>query len=268
MPNCLVSVDVGIRNLAVCVVSWEQPSDVEIQLWELFDVLGPASVSLPKISSGDEEGCCQNKLKKTGKACGKKGRRSGASSSSARFYCGLHDPKRKRSASDMQSRCAKLLDVGKSLLDSVDSILVSQELSPENLQIVIEQQSINSREMLMYSHLIFGLFVQHFHGQGASVSFVPAYNKLLVYDGPVIECTLKTPYARRKFMSKEHTRYILASESGLHAWRNKFATSKKQDDLGDSFLQGLYVIRGKRKDDVSVEGVLAPKRKRARRKAF
>ncbi|KAI8826768.1 uncharacterized protein EV422DRAFT_502523 [Fimicolochytrium jonesii] len=55
--------------------------------------------------------------------------------------------------------------------------------------------------------------MSEFHTRGIRW-FVPAYNKLLVYDGPQIVSTLKTKYAVRKFTAKKHTEFFLSNVEG------------------------------------------------------
>ena len=71
------------------------------------------------------------------------------------------------------------------------------------------------------------------------VQFVSARNKLKYYDGPVIECTLKSKYSRTKFLSKEYTKYYLKDDEKNLSF---FNSNKKKDDLADSFMQGLSFI--------------------------
>ncbi len=242
----LLSIDVGIKNLACCLIAYSSkgPTEsIDISLWELYDLTCSSSKVTPKkaspkldtLGSGETLGFCTNVIARTKKVCGNKA----IVERSTVPYCGVHDPKR---AHKTKAKVNYVLNV-RNLIEALEKlhVTISGIVRDSDMEIVIEQQSNNSREMLLYSHAIFTYFVSVGRNQ---VRFVPAYNKLLVYDGPEIQCSLKTPYARRKFIAKKHADYYLRTEPILGKHLESFTLSKKQDDLADSFLQGLYLIRG------------------------
>ena len=53
---------------------------------------------------------------------------------------------------------------------------------------------------------------------------------------------LKSKYSRNKKMSIEHTRLMLHSLDEDDKWKVQFESSKKKDDLADSYLMTLYYI--------------------------
>ena len=72
------------------------------------------------------------------------------------------------------------------------------------------------------------------------MKFVPAYNKLLAYDGAPVECFLKGAYAKRKFLSKCYMEIMLENTKQDGRWKAFFASCKgKQDDITDAYLQGM-----------------------------
>lgn len=235
--SCILSIDVGVKNLAVCVL---QHQTGDIVFWKCYDLLSDTQLdrSQPKKSTG-AVGKCENLLKtargkESKKVCG----RNGPVNSRGRAYCGVHDPtKRQGISKQTQAWCWAMLQ---------NLPMISTEINESGAnvdEIVIEQQSVKSRKMLLMGHLIYGHFVQTYENQ-VTVRFVPAWNKLSVYKGPEIACTLKTKYARNKYLARKHTEQILGTESQKKAWlENVFQPSKKQDDLADSFLQGCYYLR-------------------------
>ena len=67
-------------------------------------------------------------------------------------------------------------------------------------------------------------------------------NKLKVYDGPELECNLKSKYSRRKKMAILHTKYFM-EKYDEEEWAEFFeANKKKNDDLADAYLQALFFI--------------------------
>ena len=221
-----LSIDVGIRNLALCV---QDQTTRQIHFWQCIDVLGDDAPREAKMIQMAEK--CQNILKKSKRPCGKK---AVTVNSRGRPFCGVHNPSKRHSPDDTQRWCW-------AMLRHLPTVMA--ELSAGNIeQVVIEQQSPKSLRMLMLSNLIYGYFVQEFKNE-VQVRLVPAYNKLKVYMGPDIPCALKTKYARNKFLAKKHTESILAAEPVNAKWLHEvFLKSKKQDDLADAFLQGRYYL--------------------------
>lgn len=266
IKRCIISIDVGVKNLAVCVLSQSDRKDntTDIMFWKLYNVT--ESKSKPKVKSLPNvlKGTCQNIIKRTKKQCGKQG----VINSRGRAYCGTHDPSKRHTPDDTQNWCYAMLKMLPNITD--DILLTFNEKSTSSyediiskLEIVIEQQAMDNKKILLQSHIIFGHFVNLFDNK-VPVRFTPAYNKLLVYEGPDITCTLKTPYARRKYFAKKHTEYFLKKEPLFSLWIPFFESCKtKQDDISDAFLQGLYVLR---KNDLRPKMEDAPVKGKRRRK--
>ncbi len=275
----VLSIDVGVKNLAIALLSVAvggKQASAQIHFWKWYDVTSVAAgcpldvkgtKKRGKKSSSIEMGKCVNILRKTGRPqCGN----PGPLNERGRAYCGIHDPAKKHKPEDTQAWCYAMLLALPAIGDELDRSL-DTSLQRNDLQIVIEQQSVDNKKIMMQSHLIYGFFVSRYVNS-IPVRFVPAYNKLLVYDGPVIECSLKTKYAVRKFTGRKHTEYFLSQVPALEQWQAFYDGCKgKQDDVADAFLQGLYVLIGKPKD-VKEEGIAsasneAGKPRRIRRKA-
>lgn len=250
----IISIDVGVKNLAICVLGsplvTKNISDVSILLWKCYDVtkpITPPGPVIPVVKTPRKKkdpsapvipsGICQNVIRKTGKACGN----AGPLNSRGRAYCGVHDPAKKHKPQDTQLWAFNMItrlntDIGEAISGALPIGVP--------VEVIIEQQSLSAKKILLQSHLIFGYFVEKFNN-AVPVRFVPAYNKLSVYDGPEIACTLKTEYAKRKFMARKHTEYYLNRNPLLEEWKQFFESYKsKQDDISDAFLQGLHHIVG------------------------
>ncbi len=259
MGRFIISIDVGIRNLALCVLHFKK--EFKILNWMLVDVLASPETTTKgvprkkKANVADEEkGPCQNTIKRTGKPCGK----MGPINTRGRAYCGTHDPSRKHTPSDTQAWCHHLLKRLPSITDDINRCIetktkedVLRDDNEREIEVYIEQQCSTNKKILLASHVIFAHFVSLFDNS-VPVRFVPAYNKLLVYDGPDVEPHYKTPYANRKYFARCHARYFLEKDEALLHWKNYFEQMKtKQDDLADSFLQGLYILLGKSRNSKS-----------------
>lgn len=257
VKKCILSIDVGIRNLALCLLSLSSLEKINIHYWKWYDILDDSSenqqiiVKPKKLKKTLQEkkdilentGICQSIIKKTGKECGKKGQKN----TKGRAYCGTHDIKRKHTQDDTQMWAYTMLCKLPEIVAEIDEILENIINGKQVFEIVIEQQSLDNKKILLQSHLIYGFLVFHYKNN-IKARFVPAYNKLSVYTGPEFECKLKTPYAKRKFLAKKHTEFFLDSIPELFKWREFYEMGKnKKDDLSDAMLQGLYFIKdGKR----------------------
>lgn len=231
--STIVSIDVGVVNLAICIL--RRPGNELnrqcIDFWRLYDVSLTKTPRKRAVKSKD--GPCCARLRGRRGACGK----MGSIQESGKILCGVHDPARKHTASDTQDWTHGMLMALPQIGADIDAVV--QE-SP--LRIVIERQSIKNEKMLLQSHVIYGFFVQRYKNT-VPVSFVPAYNKLKCYKGPDITCNLKGAYARRKYLARKHTEYFLNGREELAIWAPFFTSAKKkQDDLADSFLQGLFYL--------------------------
>lgn len=232
----ILSVDVGVKNLALCVVDRSTKS---IRFWRCYDVL-EGDRGKPKAAKREGTGKCQGILRgkrgKSGKACERMGT---VNTSTGRAYCGIHDPSRRHTPKETQGWCWGMLRTLPVIQSEIQKMM--NDVSGDIKEIVIEQQSMKSKRMLMMGHILYGHFV-HVYNNEVKVRFVPAWGKLKVYDGPEIECKLKTQYARNKYLARKHTEHILGNGTGSdRRWLAEvFNKSKKQDDLADSYLQAVY----------------------------
>jgi len=84
-----------------------------------------------------------------------------------------------------------------------------------------------------------GMIMQHFIEKNVPlVEEVSASNKLKEFLG-----NKKTTYAERKKASVEITRKLIADNNLLLEWLEIFNKHKKKDDLADSFLQGHWYLK-------------------------
>ena len=263
IAETVISIDVGIKNLAICVLR-KAGDNVQVLFWRWYDVTTMAAEApIKKIAAkkkpgkGDAMEACIARLRKNGKACGKQG----TLGKNGKAFCGVHDPARKHRPEDTQQWCYDLLSA---LPKIAEDMGYTADDVPEGLSVAIEQQSSQNRKMMLQGHIIYGFFVQHFQNT-VPVHFVPAYNKLLVYGGPEIPCSLKTPYAKRKFLARKHTEYILTEKEHHSTWLEFFHACKgKQDDVSDAFLQGMYLLVGKSAKNRSDQPPPAARRRRRR----
>lgn len=249
----ILSIDVGLRNLAMCVISCKDQKDMatySIKLWDVFNTLE------------EEEYKCESKMK-NGKVCGKrclfkyKDQESGDNV----YTCKVHFPKGMEIKAINKCKTKKindylLQDIAKVVLKKIQDIYdENKSIFDEITQILIELQPKLNQKMKFTSHIIYGKLVELFYEKKTTIRFVRAANKLKAYTGPIVECKLKGAYAKRKWLSIEYTKWFLENkfnkdEKGV--WLNRFLSHSKRDDMGDTLLMainGLYGITRKQMTD-------------------
>jgi len=206
-----------------------------IQFWKLADIAKSVPVVPILCSAGLKTG--QECTKKASVSCQKKA------------YCGMHTPTKKDST--LTTTVQKQPKAKKVTSGSIQTFCWNAIQELESLashfegisEVVIELQPVLNRKMVMMSHFIFTFFVRHFNNT-VPVKMYPAYHKLSVYNGPDVVCTLKTPYAKRKYLSVEYTKFFL-KQGKYNVYETFFLDEKKKDDLADSFLMGLCYLEKK-----------------------
>ena len=84
------------------------------------------------------------------------------------------------------------------------------------------------------------MIIQHFIEKGiTNIKEISAANKLKEFLGK----HQKTSYNDRKKLGKKHCAEIICTNPYLNKWDTFFLSHKKKDDLADCFLQGWWYIR-------------------------
>ena len=148
----------------------------------------------------------------------------------------------------------KLLELGTTLLRQLHNIkhtlLTADKIIIEN-QPVLKNPTMKSVQMILYT-----FFLDHGLMNDDSpiidiILFSPR-NKLKIYEGPVVECTLKNKYSKRKFLSIEYTKHFIKDNV---PWYTFFLSHSKKDDLADCYMQGLYFLKYKDKTGQSINKI-------------
>jgi len=99
----------------------------------------------------------------------------------------------------------------------------------------LKNPTMKTIQIIIYTYFV----INGLHKENSTISkilFISAKNKLSFYDGPAVECKLKSKYSQTKYLGKEYTKYYLKDNQEKLDF---FNSHKKKDDLSDSYLQGM-----------------------------
>jgi hypothetical protein len=259
----ILSIDVGIKNLAYCILE-VSTNTYKIVSWDVINLCGVPLLCNQQTKKGqcnrvakyqkNQVNCCKSCAKKTNFAipCEKlmKANKSRTKVSDLRsivqeynisvsnnakkdelqqaiksyMAASVLEPISKTTASEMS-----LVDIGIAIRDAFDT---PQFLSVDT--IIIENQiSPIANRMKTIQGMIAQFFIMK---QIEDVHFVSASNKLK----PYIEN--KTTYKERKALGISITNKIIQDNIETNIWQEHFSKHNKKDDLADSFLQGLWYV--------------------------
>lgn len=238
----ILTIDIGLRNLAMCIMSAKDKSDISsynIHLWDVFNTL-----------DSDDYTC--NEIQKNGKVCGKKCGFKYLKDSQQTFCCKTHFPKELMTGKQIDKKYIfkkkavndyLLQDIAKIVLKRLQFIFDSNaDLFNSVTQVLIELQPKVNQKMKFTSHILYGKFVELYGESNTTIRFVRAAQKLKAYTGPFIECNLKGSYAKRKWLSIQYTKWFLQnkfSKNECDKWLPMLETSGKKDDMCDVMLMAI-----------------------------
>lgn len=245
----LVSFDIGLRNLSVCVMTGKSRSDVSIQYWDVIDVMAEGA-GLEKLlchkckkpanwTNGTLYSCtrhCQ-KTKCTKASLQKKTIEVLKQEASSQNLEGttkkeLVDNLYKHYSSTAWKRCVKSSRQG-SVVDLAPAIAKSLESRRDiwrNADWVIFEQQPDKRMMAVQAMMHMWFVCQGFNCKGVS-----AVHKLT--NMVTLEDKTKT-YAGRKKTGILHATALIPTES----WKAFMLSHTKKDDLCDAFLQSIWFL--------------------------
>tara|TARA_B100000073_G_scaffold232956_1_gene194673 strand:- start:2960 stop:3793 length:834 start_codon:yes stop_codon:yes gene_type:complete len=266
----ILSIDVGMKNLAICLFNITDELHYKIKIWDVINLCNETNY------------CCGEINKKTKKTCNKKAKFT----KNNKYYCKIHAKnknfkipppelnikkikklkiiKLKELATKYDIEFEKKIkkdDLFKIICDKIDIeyfdnissiktndfnlVQYGRNLKKEfnnifkDIQIdgVVIENQIGPLAMRMKT--LQGMIMQHFIEKNVPlVEEVSASNKLKEFLG-----NKKTTYSERKKESIIITRNILNENNYLNKWLEVFDKHKKKDDLADSFLQGRWYLK-------------------------
>lgn len=241
----ILAIDIGLKNLAMCLMSCTDKSDLKtykIHLWDVFDIL-----ETDKIKE------CSN-LQKNGKVCNKKCnyKYKNNETHDIVYCCKLHFPKsikinNTHKVVEKKMKDYLLQDIAKCVVIKLQSIYDENPIFKEITSIIIELQPKINPKMKFTSHIVYGKLVELYKDTDTTIRFVRASTKLRAYTGPHVECKLKGDYAKRKWLSVQYCKWILNNEFNdeeKEKWQSIFESFKKKDDASDVSLFCINALRG------------------------
>ena len=221
----ILSFDVGIKNLAYCLID---DKDYTIDDWGILNI--------------SSEPVCEHCNKKTGVQCDKTAK---VINSNNLKLCSSH--KNLKCYKDYKNKLIPkiknpLLSVGTNMIEKLNEkkdFLQVDHVLIEN-QPALKNPTMKSIQMILYSYfLIHG--ITRDDRDMKTIEMINARNKLKAYKGPPIECSIKDKYKKTKYLGIQYCKYMIQENKKIKKYiLNHFLHSKKQDDLSDAYLQGMY----------------------------
>ena len=233
----LLSFDVGVTNLAFCLVEFTE-NEHKIIDWGVIDVMESFEDRKIKCSVVKNGVICNSDAvtyvevddKQLG-FCNKKNCQSIVNS--------VYSKKQIKKTKKVNTKTVSLFDIAKSMMKKLyekPNLIDVNKVVIEN-QPVLKNPTMKSIQMILYSFFIMnGALKDNILKE---IVMFNARGKLDIYDGPKIEMPInikKDSYKDRKYRSIEYTKYFLRDEN---TWLDFFNKHKKKDDLADAYLQCL-----------------------------
>jgi hypothetical protein len=267
----LISIDVGIKNLAYCILEKNAVSNnYKIIKWDSINLCGEepncSECKHKATYTKNELNYCLSHAKKTGYIIPTKDKSSSAIkkmkieslislANDYKIIIDVNDKKpivlktvieffNKNSMEKTNKTSANNLDlvtIGISLKKEFDKIVPLVNID----QVIIENQISPIANRMK---TIQGMIAQYFIMSGIpAVTFVSSMNKLKAFSEPQDNNTdhKKSEYKDRKKLSIDITKGIIEKNGYIKEWVPFFVQHKKKDDLADSFLQGIWFLQNK-----------------------
>ena len=266
----ILSIDVGMKNLAVCLFNVTSNLNYKIECWKVLDLCE------------DTEYFCKEINKKNKNVCNKKARYF----KNDCYYCKMHAKNKnfKMPPQELNIRKVKKLKIKElkilakkydididntfkkeqilnTILNHIDEFYFDNisKIKTKDFNLVqygrnlkkkftkiFEKKTIDGviienqiGPLALRMKTLQGMIMQHFIERGIPlIEEISATNKLKEFLG-----NKKTTYTERKKASIKFTQDILNTNNFLTEWIDIFQKHKKKDDLADCFLQGRWYLK-------------------------
>tara|TARA_Y100000591_G_C21804521_1_gene684015 strand:- start:400 stop:1248 length:849 start_codon:yes stop_codon:yes gene_type:complete len=275
----ILSIDIGIKNLAYCLLETVNDKTFTIVQWDIVNLCG----EIPKCSY-------VMKNKKSEKPCTKKA----CLVKDDVYYCRTHAKKmnciiendtglKSNTKIGELKQLADRYNIDISTLEKKDDIrAVIKQYIHDNIFLKIKKQNASELSLVDVGIAIANNLPQHFKHDNIDKVIIenqlsPLANRMKTVQGMVAQyfimhnckdihfisatnklkpfTTEKLNYNERKLYSTEITQKIISNKShtgkGNNAkWQELFSVNSKKDDLADSFLQGIWFLHNNNLIDI------------------
>lgn len=221
-----LSVDVGIKNLALCCVDKTETSD--ILYWDCLDISRSEPCSESAI-------CTQ--ITRKGSVCSAKAKYI----YQQEYSCIRHYKTLGISQSDYKKikttkkKAVVLQDLAENVITCLEDVYKDCNDIFGRIELIhIELQPSVNNKMKFISHIIFGKFVDLLRNTNVKIRFVSASHKLKYFKGPKEIIQTKKYSDRKKSSIKCAKWYLENSIQNNQNWIDFFDSHKKTDDLADT----------------------------------
>ena len=273
----IVSIDVGIKNLAICLFDKpENTTDFQILKWDVINI-GEKSEEV-KCGEIDKSVVCNKpaKFSKNGKCyCLKHSKKQPYQVPSSdlkptfinkqkikklhelaeKYNINYEEPIKKSNLINLINnyifeKCFEAIGTTNTNASKIDLISIGRNIKTkldmlfkndiDTITHVIIENQISPIANRMKT--IQGMIAQYFIMQNnyINVEFISASNKLKDY-----KLDIKNSYGERKKLGVQKCLETLSNNQNYISWEKMFKEHKKKDDLADSFLQGIWFINNK-----------------------
>ena len=225
-----LSFDVGIKNLAFCLLEKEEDNKTKILDWGILNIC-------------TDEVC--DHVSTNGSKCDKSAKcfivGSGFKLCSAHMKQKAYEGVKKKNIPKLKN---PMLDLGSKIVQTLEK----KEFFLECDNIIIENQpalknpTMKSVQMLLYSYFLIRGFTNE-DKNVKNIEMINARNKLKAYpkEAPVVPCEITDKYKRTKYLGIEYTKWMMENTTEVSDdFKKLFQGSKKKDDLADAYLQGMF----------------------------
>ena len=236
--NKILSFDVGIKNLAYCILD----ADCKIQDWKVLDIIN-------KNENNEESILCSCK-NNNGSNCKSKAIYQKTINNINTYYCKKHSCINKVIIPELllikKKTKVKSISLNKMSILLFDCLNKYSNLLNVNTVIIENQPCLMNPMIKTIQVLIYSYFtIKGILNENSSINdvhMVNARNKLSFYNGPTIETFSKNKYTQRKKESIEICKYLIKEDTINSPY---FLSHRKKDDLADAYLQGVWYINKK-----------------------
>lgn len=253
----IISFDVGLKNLAYCIIDYSLPetdtsSSINVIDWNIIDITNEKKLNCStimknaKICNAKATHYCQTESGDV--ACCKKKRCQelfNLKYKEDKFT--IHQITSEKisdiSIIEITERIIKELNQRKDILLNIDRVIIENQpaYTPFSAN-KFKTKSIVNPLMKSVQMIITTFYIMN---GITDIHLFFAKNKHNIYDGPIIESSAITDYAKRKELSIHYCKYFLKKHNQIK-WLTFYAKLEenniKIDDLADSFLQCLTYL--------------------------